>query len=136
MATALIQEKLTESVIGAFFEVYNHLGYGFLEHIYVMAMERELLSRNHKVSREVGVTVHYKGMPLGSQRLDMIVESVLIVEVKATAELHKAAKRQLLSYLKGTALPVGLLLHFGPEATFHRVVQNPAVHPRDPRKSA
>ena len=57
----LVEERLTRSVIGAFFEVYNTLGFGFLEHIYVMALERELVERGHRVAREVSVQVHYKG---------------------------------------------------------------------------
>ena len=55
------------------FEVYNNLGYGFLEHVYVMALERELIARKHRVAREVAVQVFYKGDPLAEQRLDMIV---------------------------------------------------------------
>lgn len=68
----LIDAALSKSVIGAFFEVYNTLGYGFLEHLYVMAIERELLARGHKVRREVGVRVMYKGEVLGCQRLDVL----------------------------------------------------------------
>ena len=49
----LIEEKLTHSILGAFFEVYNELGYGFLEHLYVLALERELIARGHHVDREV-----------------------------------------------------------------------------------
>ena len=52
----LVEERLTHSVIGAFFEVYNNLGYGFLEHVYVMALERELIARKHRVAREVADT--------------------------------------------------------------------------------
>jgi GxxExxY protein len=118
----LIEEKLTHSVIGAFFDVYNTLGFGFLEHIYVMAMERELVARGHRVAREVGVNVFYKGELLGTQRLDMVIDEKLVVEVKSTYELHRAATRQLHNYLRGTNLDVGLLLHFGPEAKFHRLI--------------
>jgi GxxExxY protein len=53
----LLEENLTHSIIGAFFEVYNTLGFGFLEHIYVLALERELIARGHRVSRQVGVVV-------------------------------------------------------------------------------
>ncbi|HEV8599628.1 MAG TPA: GxxExxY protein [Gemmatimonadales bacterium] len=70
----LIHSALTRSVIGAFFEVYNTLGFGFLEHLYVMAMERELLMRGHDVARQVGVDVRYKGQRLGTQRLDLLVD--------------------------------------------------------------
>ena len=85
----LVHESLTRSVIGAFYEVYNTLGFGFLEHIYILALERELRSRGHRVRREAGVCVMYKVKELAYQRLDMIVDDILIVEVKSTAELHR-----------------------------------------------
>lgn len=122
MPNHLIEEELTKSVIGAFFEVYNNLRFGFLEHIYVMAMERELRARGHHVGREVGVRVFYKGEDLGSQRMDMIVDHRLVVEIKSTLVLHAAATRQVYNYLRATSLEVGLLLHFGPEPKFYRQV--------------
>jgi GxxExxY protein len=118
----LFEERLTHSVIGAFFDVYNTLGFGFLEHIYVMALERELMARKHRVAREVAVRVLYKGHELAEQRLDMIVDEKLVVETKSTHELHKSATRQVYNYLRSTNLEIGLLLHFGPEAKFHRVI--------------
>lgn len=118
----LIEGPLTQSVIGAFFEVYNTLGFGFLEHIYVVAMERELRNRGHRVAREVGVKVTYKGEYLGTQRIDMIVDDRLIVEVKSTYQLHAFSIRQIYSYLRGTNLEVGLILHFGPEPKFYRQI--------------
>ena len=119
----LFEERLTHSVIGAFFEVYNTLGFGFLEHIYVMALERELIARKHRVAREVAVRVFYKGNDLAEQRLDMIVDEKLVVEIKSTHELHKAANRQVYNYLRSTNLEIGLLLHFGPEAKFYRLIR-------------
>jgi GxxExxY protein len=121
MAAGLLLEQLTYSVIGAFFEVYNHLGFGFLEQVYMDALEIELKARGHKVEREVLVAVFYKGHELRKQRLDMMVDGKLVVEGKATLELHRASKRIVYSYLKGTGLEVGLLLHFGPEANFYRL---------------
>ena len=118
----LIEERLTHSVIGAFFEVYNNLGYGFLEHVYVMALERELLARKHQVAREVAVQVFYKGDHIAEQRLDLVVDRKLVVEAKSTHDLHKSANRQVYNYLKATNLEVGLLLHFGPEPRFYRMV--------------
>lgn len=114
-------EALTYSIIGAFFEVYNTLGFGFREHLYVMALERELLARGHRVAREVAVRVSYKGEELGTERLDMIVDDVVVVETKSTEVLHRAAARQVYSYLKATNLKVGLLFHFGPEPQFFRL---------------
>ncbi|MDQ3517673.1 MAG: GxxExxY protein [Gemmatimonadota bacterium] len=118
----LMLERLTHSVVGAFFEVHNSLGYGFLEHLYRAALERELMARGHSVGREVSVPVLYKGEELGRQRLDMIVDGKLVVETKSTFELHKAATRQVYNYLRATKLEVGLLLHFGPHPRFYRVV--------------
>ena len=118
----LLEESLTRSVIGAFYEVYNHLGFGFLESLYASALERELLEREHDVRREFCVRVMYKGQELGVQRLDMIIDNKLVVETKSSAELHKSATRQLYNYLHATNLEVGLLLHFGPQPTFHRVI--------------
>ena len=127
----LIHSALTRSVIGAFFEVYNTLGFGFLEHLYVMAMERELLARGHRVARQVGVDVIYKGERLGTQRLDLVVDEKLVVETKSTYELHKAAARQVFNYLRATRLEVGLLLHFGPRPRFYRFVCS-RIDPPDP----
>jgi len=118
----LIEGLLTQSVIGAFYEVYNTLGFGFLEHIYVLAVERELRNRGHRVAREVGVRVTYKGEYLGTQRIDMIVDDKLIVEIKSTYQLHGFSIRQIYSYLRGTNLEVGLILHFGPEPKFYRQI--------------
>jgi GxxExxY protein len=118
----LIEAHLTHSVIGAFYEVYNTLGYGFLEHIYVMALERELREKGHRVAREVAIRVRYKGADLGIQRMDMVVDEKLLVETKSTETLPKIASRQVYNYLRATGLEVGLLLHFGPEPAFHRII--------------
>jgi GxxExxY protein len=137
MATELIERELTHSVIGAFYEVYNALGYGFLESIYTTSLERELVVRGHAVSREHAVRVMYKGEHVGFQRLDMVVDGRLVVEIKSTPALAVAAERQLISYLRGTNLEVGLLLHFGPAPKFHRVVApNRLAYPRHPDPSA
>ena len=134
MATAdLIENELTHSVIGAYYDVYNTLGYGFLEGIYSAALERELIARRHAVSREHAVRVTYKGEEIGFQRVDMIVDEKLVIEIKSTAVLAHAAERQLMNYLRGTNLEVGLLLHFGPKPAFYRVVsKNRLAYPRDP----
>lgn len=123
----LIEEELTHSVIGAFFDVYNTLGYGFLEHVYALALERELLDRGHRVGREVSVNIVYNGLPLTSQRLDFVVDEKVVVEVKSTQILPAYAARQLHNYLRATNLAVGLLLHFGPEPKFQRLVSPRAL---------
>ena len=123
----LIESSLTESVIGAFFEVYNTLGYGFLEALYIRALHQELESRGHRVAREVLSRASYKGHVIGLQRMDMVVDEKLVVEVKSSAQLHPIAMRQLLNYLRATDLEVGLLLHFGPEPKHYRRVLSQEV---------
>ncbi len=133
----LVEEALTRSVVGAFFEVYNTLGFGFLEHLYVVALERELVDRGHHVAREVSVRIMYKGKELGTQRLDMVIDGLLAVETKSTFQLHAAATRQLHNYLRASDLQIGLLLHFGPQARFYRrVCSNAENNPRNPRNAS
>ena len=119
----LVDEELTRSIIGAFYDVYNTLGFGFIEKIYVMALERELRARGHHVQREVSISVMYKGEELSSQRLDMVVDGRIIIETKSTLELHASARRQLYNYLRATHLDVGFV-HFGPKARFYREIRS------------
>jgi GxxExxY protein len=115
MSTPLIEEKLTYSIIGCGYEVYKDLGFGFREHVYKMALERLLLGKGHRVGREVSVPVFFRGDVLTTDRLDMIVDDKVVVEVKASYRLPIEAGGQLLSYLRCTNIEVGLLLHFGPK---------------------
>ena len=116
----LAEEAITRAIIGAFFDVYNTLGYGFLESVYVEALTRELRRLGHRVEREVLVHIWYKGEIITRQRVDMIVDGKVIVEVKAGLALHPTAPRQLYNYLRATDKEVGLLLHFGPEPKYFR----------------
>lgn len=118
---SLVEEQLTRSIIGAFYNVYRTLGFGFLESVYTTALERELLARNHHVGREVNVRVMYQGEQLCTQRVDMVVDEKVIVETKSTYLLHPAAQRQLYNYLRATNIEIGLLLHFGREPEFYRL---------------
>ena len=117
----LIEREITGDVIGAFYDVYNELGFGFLEFVYSLALEKELLRRG-RVGREVSVPVIYKGEILANQRVDMVVDDKVMVEIKSTEMLHPKARRLTLNYLRSTTLEVALLLHFGPEAHFYRFV--------------
>ena len=118
----LIHDRLTYSVIGAFFEVYHTLGFGFLENVYVASLTRELHCRGHRVGREVSIPVLYKGDEVARHRLDMVVDGTLVVETKSTRTLHDGAVRQVANYLRATNLELGLLLHFGPQPKFYRVI--------------
>jgi GxxExxY protein len=116
----LADEALTHSIIAAFFEVYNTLGYGFLEAVYAEALARELRRRGHRVEREVPIKVWFKGQLIARQRVDMLIDDKVIVEIKAGLALPQTGSRQLYNYLRATEKEVGLLLHFGPEPRFYR----------------
>ena len=143
MKKTLLHEELSKSIIGAFFEAYDDLDFGFLEHICVNTLEKELLRRGHVVARELGVPVWVKNEIVGTQRLDVVVDDKIVVEVKSSWALPPSALRQLTSYLRGTNLKVGLLLHFGEEPKFYRCVLSnknkknlrppSAPNPPDPR---
>ncbi len=122
----MVDDVTTRRVIGAFYEVYNTLGWGFLEAVYARALEHELRARGVRVEREVLIEVHYKGAMVGVFRADMLVEGRLVVELKATPAIGAADRAQLSNYLRGSDLGEGLLLHFGPRASFRRVM-NPAT---------
>lgn len=117
----LVVHQLTGQIIKCFLTVYNRLDIGMLESVYRNALEVEL-SRHGLCSRaEVPINVVYRGVEVGFFRMDLLVEEKVAVEVKATELLPPIAKRQLLNYLRVSHLDVGLLLHFGPEPTFHRL---------------
>lgn len=118
----LLHGELTRSIIGAFYETFDHLGPFYPEHVYSKALELELVARGHRVDREVSSVVMYKGQPLCRLRLDMVVDDLVVVEIKATTELHPSALPQLFAYLKATTLEVGLLFHYGPVPKFHRLI--------------
>ncbi|HET9453413.1 MAG TPA: GxxExxY protein [Gemmatimonadaceae bacterium] len=121
---ALLEEVLTRSIIGGFLGVHNVLGFGLSERIYLLAMEQELKARGHRVIKEVEVPVFYRDVLLQQQRLDMLVDDRVVLELKATPVLHPSARQQLLNYLRLTPYKVGLLLHFGPAPAFERVVHS------------
>ena len=118
----LLEEELTHAVIGSFFGVHGELGFGYREYIYARALERDLTALGHRVDREVAVMVYFRGEPLARQTLDMIVDDRLVVEIKANERLHPDVTHQRFSYLCSTNLEVGLLLHFGREPKFCRVI--------------
>lgn len=107
--------ELTEEIIGAFFAVYNALGYGFLEKVYVNALKIELERRRLKVACEYPIVVHYLEQAIDEYYADLVVNNLVIVEVKATKALSQEHEAQLLNYLKATPYEVGLLLNFGPK---------------------
>ena len=105
--------EVSQAVLGAAIEVHRELGPGLLESVYEMALCRELWVRQLRVERQVPIDVVYKGPELDCQiHIDVLVESSVIVEVKAVEKLALIHRAQLLTYLKLTGHPVGLLLNF------------------------
>jgi GxxExxY protein len=118
----LLHATITEQILGAFFQVYRILGFGFLEAIYANALAVELGRRGLAIRREVPVEVHYEGVSVGTYRFDILVAGVVLIEIKASKALCEADERQLLNYLKASKTEVGLLLNFGPSPTHKRLV--------------
>jgi GxxExxY protein len=111
---------VSQAVVGAAIEVHRRLGPGLLESVYESALCRELWLRGCKVERQVPVRVIYKGAELDGQvRIDLLVESAVVVEIKAVDRLAPIHSAQLLTYLKLACHPVGLLLNFNVELLKH-----------------
>jgi GxxExxY protein len=106
---------LTEQVIGAFYAVYSVLGYGFLENVYVKALMIELPRRGMNVRDEFPIQVYYVGQLVGEYFADLVVNNLVILEIKAAKCLATEHEAQLLNDLKATPYEVGLLLNFGPK---------------------
>ncbi len=109
------QDPLTERIIGAAIEVHRHLGPGLLESIYEEALCHEFDLRGIHYERQKQVDVVYKGKRIKGQRLDLVVEGEVVVELKAAWVVPEVATAQVLSYLKSTGLRVGLVINFGVE---------------------
>jgi GxxExxY protein len=118
----LLHGDITGEIISAFYAVYNELGFGFLESVYVRALAIELFQRRMNVAREVPVTVYYKGVTVGTYRADLVVSDAVVVEVKAGDQVLDQDRPQLINYLRASNKEVGLLLYFGPKAILKRVI--------------
>ncbi len=112
---SLKYEKITDVIIGSAFEVYNVLGYGFLEKVYQKALQVELLKRNHDAELEHAIKVKYKDTVVGEYAADLLVDRSVIVELKVAAEYNPKDEAQILNQLKATRIKVGLLINFGKE---------------------
>ena len=119
--TNLRQSELTDKIIGAFYDVYNELGHGFLESTYAEAMVVALESSGLAVAREVPVRV-FRGRKVGQYFADLLVDNAVLLELKATRTIESAHEAQLLHYLRATEIEVGLLLNFGVRPQFRRLL--------------
>ncbi|MBZ5530532.1 MAG: GxxExxY protein [Acidobacteriia bacterium] len=114
--------ELTETIIGVFYDVYNELGYGFLESVYRNALKLALAEKRLKIETEVPVPVYFRGEKVGDFRADMVVNGCILLELKTADAIVIAHEAQLLNYLKATTLELGLILNFGPKPQVRRLV--------------
>ena len=115
-------EAITEQIIKAFYKVYNILGYRFLERIYQNALYIELKSMGLQVQQQEQLLVYYFGNEVGEYYADLIIEGLVIVELKASEGLREEDEIQLVNYLKATDKEVGLLLNFGKKPEVKRKI--------------
>jgi GxxExxY protein len=115
-------KEITDKILRAFYNVYNKLGYGFLEKVYEHAMIIELRKFGLNCNAQVPIKVHYDGYLIGDYFADIIVNNCVIIENKAMESLCPEHEAQLLNYLKATDIEVGLLLNFGQKPQFKRKV--------------
>ncbi|MBU2506363.1 MAG: GxxExxY protein [Bacteroidetes bacterium] len=118
----MLHEELTRKIIGAFYKVYNTLGYGFLEKVYENSLKIELTSSGFKIEQQKNIKVFYEGYDVGDYFADLIVNDLVIIELKAADAICEEHEAQLLNYLKATDKEVGLLFNLGKEAKFIRKV--------------
>jgi GxxExxY protein len=118
----MLYEDVTGKIIKAFYKVNNKLGFGFLEKVYENAMKMELSAMGLKVDQQKNIRVYYEGKEIGDYYADLIVNDVVIIELKAAESLCEEHEAQLINYLKATRLEVGLLLNYGKKAEFRRKI--------------
>lgn len=109
----LMHQEITQAIIGAAFEVHKVLGYGFLERVYQKAMQVELISRGFQAEIEFEISVQYKGVEVGFYKADLLVNKLVLVELKIAKTYAVDDEPQLLNELKATGIKVGLLINFG-----------------------
>jgi len=117
--------SLTEKVIRCAFTVSNALGCGFLEKVYENALAHELRKASLEADQQHAITVYYDGVPVGEYTADLLVEGVLLLELKAVKDLDDIHVAQCLNYLRATSLRLCLLMNFGkPKLEVRRIANN------------
>ena len=118
----MLHSEITDLILKAFYKVYNILGYGFLEKVYENAMRIELTEMGLNVLQQKKIKVFYEKNLVGDYFADLIVNQLVIIELKASENICEEHEAQLLNYLKATDIEVGLILNFGPKPEISRKV--------------
>ncbi|UCH66666.1 MAG: GxxExxY protein [Ignavibacterium sp.] len=111
---------ITEKIIKAYYNVYNKLGFGFLEKVYENSMMIELTKYGLNCTKQFPIKVIYDGEQVGEYFTDILAENSVIIELKAAEILHPDHEAQLVNYLKATEIEVGILLNYGTKPEFKR----------------
>lgn len=114
--------ELTDLIIAVFYDVYNELGFGFLESVYRNSLRLALLDKGLTVGQEVPVTVFFRGRNVGDFRADLVVNGTILLELKTAEQIAAAHESQVLNYLRSTTLELGLILNFGPKPQVRRLL--------------
>lgn len=122
MESKLTNSELTEKIIKVFYDVYNILGYGFLEKVYQNSMYLELKNRGFEVESKKQLKVLFKGVEVGEYFPDLIVNNEVILELKAADYIVEEFEAQLINYLRATDIETGLLLNFGKKPEIKRKI--------------
>ncbi len=121
-ALQLAHGAITGEIIGAFHDVYNELGHGFVESVYVRSLLVALDDRGIFGELEAPLIVRYRDTIVGRFRVDLLVEGTVIVEMKTGEKIVTAHQRQLLNYLRASGLAVGLVLNVGERPSVRRMI--------------
>lgn len=113
---------LSEKIVGVFYAVHGELGYGFSEKVYEKAFVIALREAGFKVDEQIALKVFYHGQLIGEYIADLLVNDVILIELKAVSQIAEEHEAQLLSYLKASEIEVGYVMNFGKSATFKRKV--------------
>jgi GxxExxY protein len=119
---AYLHQELTDQVIKAFYKVYNTLGFGFLERVYQNALFIELRNLGLQCETQKQIKVNYEGYEVGIYYPDIMVNDLLILELKAAESVVEEHELQLINYLKATEIEIGLLLNFGKKPEIRRKI--------------
>lgn len=118
----LLHKEITEKIIKAYYKVYNTLGYGFLEKVYENAMAIELRKMGLEIKCQNPITVFYESEMVGEYFADIIINKIVVIELKASTTLLEEHECQLINYLKATNIELGLLMNFGKKAEYKRKI--------------
>ena len=118
----LVSKELVDIILTCFYQVYNDLGYGFLERVYQNALYYALIDEGLKCDVEKIIKVYHNGRVVGDYRADLLVEDCVLLELKTSEEINPANEKQLINYLKATTIEVGYLLNFGKKPQYSRKV--------------